>query len=74
MDRVWIIPEAWHGKVGEYYRKEQWSNLVYVYNHFSVGGRSIRLCDCPGSWEKMKRIFEPFKEIYEDGNTGLGED
>ena len=72
MDRVWTIPEEYHAQIGEYYRKGQWRNLVWAYNHFKVGRE--RICECPGSFDKMKRIFEPFKEVYEGGNTELGED
>ncbi len=64
MDRVWVIPEDRHAEIGEMYQKEQWSNLVWVYNHFKIGGPSVRLCDCSGSWDKMKIVFEKFGEIY----------
>jgi len=63
MDRIWIIPEEYHAQVGEYWHKEQWRNLVWVYNHFKVGRG--RLCECEGSFAKVKTLFEPFKKYYE---------
>lgn len=73
MYRVWLIPEEKHPDVGEMYRKGQWSNLVWIFNHYRIGGPGMVLCDCSGSWEKMKIVFEKFKDIYaEQGDNEMG--
>lgn len=74
MDRVWTIPETWWPEIGRMYRDEEWRSLTWVYNHFHVGGRGHKICECEGSFAKMKLVFEKFKDIYEEGDTGLGED
>ena len=71
MDRVWVIPEEYHATVGEFYRNQQWRNLVWVYNHYKVGRE--RMCECSGSFDKMRILFEPFKDIYETGDKPVGE-
>ena len=65
MYRLWLIPEHDHGKVGEMYRKGQWSSLVWVFNHYRIGGPSMVLCNCSGSWDKMEIVFEKFKDFYD---------
>ena len=73
MDRIWTIPEEHWPEVGRMYRAKQWRSLTWVYNHYNVGGNN-RICECEGSFNKMRILFEPFNNIYEAGDNELGKD